>query len=315
MMGRRPQASGPDVQVALATYNGEKYLEQQIGSLLSQTVPASFVVHDDDSTDRTRDLLLDLLPPGRTQVLGQPAQGSAQANFAYILEHTSAAYVMCCDQDDIWKYDKVGRLQAAMLECERQHGAHTPILIHSDLELIDEHGKKLADSYRQYQNLDPDWAEIFPRLLTQNVVVGCTVMVNRALLDRALPIPQEAVMHDWWLALVACAFGKVVSLAEPTTEYRRHQSNSVGARSFDLKHVLTSVQTVFGRYADLKVWYYTNSVQARAFAERYAGTAEADLARVFSSLPGLSWPRRSALKLRHGFRKVGTVRNLAWLAL
>jgi hypothetical protein len=102
-------------------------------------------------------------------------------------------------------------------------------LVHSDLELVDAAGNRLGVRYLQRQRLDPERTAPVDLALT-NVVTGCTALCNRALLELALPLPVEALMHDWWLALVASAFGRIGWLPQATVLYRQHGANVLGAQ-------------------------------------------------------------------------------------
>jgi glycosyltransferase involved in cell wall biosynthesis len=301
-----------EVQILIATYNGEKYIESQIDSLLKQTMDLSFVIHDDGSQDKTVEIFSELLPKDRTIILDGPKCGSALENFSYILNTVSANYILFCDQDDIWDVKKTEILYKSIVDHEKIYGVDTPLLIHTDAELIDEEGEKLADSFWQYQHIDPEWGRCFPKLLTQNVVTGCTMIVNRALLEKAMPIPIEAVMHDWWLALVACAFGRISYIPQTTIKYRQHQKNAVGAKKFNAQYIFYRMKDIItnpNNFNDL----HRGSEQAKIFSNRYAGTVEARVAEIFSSLPKMSRIQRVRTKIQYGFRKIGKIRNIAWV--
>ena len=106
-----------------------------------------------------------------------------------------------------------------------------PLLIYTDLSLIDISPKYFVTLFFRYQRLNPyksDWLSIG----IQNVVTGCSCMVNRHAIMAALPFPKEVIMHDWWLALVSARIGDIYYLPEPLTLYRQHSSNLVGAKGF-----------------------------------------------------------------------------------
>ena len=151
-------------------------------------------------------------------------------NFRLLAAAATAPYVMFCDQDDVWHPDKLQKTQRKMRAMERQFGTDTPILVHSDLRVVDQDGREIAPSMAAYQKLDL-MRTSFCQLLSQNVVTGCTVMANRALMDLAGPWPDQAVMHDWYLALVAACFGKIGLVEEATIDYRQHGHNQVGSKN------------------------------------------------------------------------------------
>jgi glycosyltransferase involved in cell wall biosynthesis len=220
-------------EVVMATYNGARYLDEQITSILGQTVPpARVLVADDGSTDRTLECLADwqlrshvpieLLPP-----LGSDRLGCCR-NFERLLQACTASYVMLADQDDIWDRDKAERLLEQMGRLEQCRGSEGPLLVHADLRLIDADGRALAASFHRRQGLRPDRQGLL-QIGLQNVVTGCAALVNRACLIQALPFPVEVVLHDWWLALVAAQAEGISYLPKPCVSYRQHCSNVVGA--------------------------------------------------------------------------------------
>jgi hypothetical protein len=137
---------------------------------------------------------------------------------------------MLMDQDDVWRADKIERQTALMRAEEARLGFGAPILVHSDLELIDRAGRTIHPSFMAYQHIRNEASAPLRTLLVQNYVTGCTVLANRPLLDVALPIPPAAMVHDWWLALVAAAVGSIRYDATPTVGYRQHAANQIGAK-------------------------------------------------------------------------------------
>jgi glycosyltransferase involved in cell wall biosynthesis len=223
--------SEPDLEVVLPTYNGAAYLEAQLASIFAQTLqPRRVLLRDDGSRDGTPALIERLQGQYGSwlKVLTSDANLGCTANVGRLLEASAAAYVALADQDDLWWPDKLERSLRLLQELEAIHGPETPLLVHTDLELVDEQGARLGETYLQRQRLDPTRTGLVDLVLT-NVVTGCTVLCNRALLTRALPIPEQAVVHDWWLALVASALGRIEHLPLPSLSYRQHRDNVLGA--------------------------------------------------------------------------------------
>ena len=221
------------VQVLLAAYNGEAWLPEQLDSLLCQTERNFTVLYQDDgSSDGTAELLArrsgedPRLRAGREQGCRLGARG----NFLSLIRQTRADRVLLCDQDDVWEPRKIARLQEAMDSAERRYGPRTPLVVHSDCRVIDGTGQELFPSFFRHQGWDPAAVEL-PRLLVQNNVTGCTLMMNRPLTDlvAAFAEADRIFMHDWFIALTAAAFGRVVFLDEPLIRYRQHAGNAVGA--------------------------------------------------------------------------------------
>jgi hypothetical protein len=137
---------------------------------------------------------------------------------------------MPADQDDLWDLDKAELLMREMVRLEQSWSKATPILVHTALRLINQDGLPLNGLFHQHVGLNPR-QDRWPTLALQNVVTGCTSVVNRACLSWALPFPDNAVLHDWWLALIAKRFGCLAYLERPTVSYRQHATNVVGAQS------------------------------------------------------------------------------------
>ena len=221
------------IDVLLATHEGERYLDEQVQSILAQeNADLRILARDDGSTDGTYFLLhaYETTQPGRFSVVEGPPAGGAAENFFLLLENSEAPYVMLCDQDDVWYPYKAEKTLDVMQRLEREHGRDCPILVHSDLAVLAD-GQIVAGSLMHYQMLDP--ARTAPRqLICQNVVTGCTVMANRALIELVLSRPHAgALMHDWWLALAASVFGEIGYVPESTMLYRQHGDNRVGAKN------------------------------------------------------------------------------------
>ena len=226
----------PLVDILLATYNGAAYLAPQLDSLLAQTHRAfRLLVSDDGSSDDTVAILrrYESAFEGRMVLLPAAApSGGVMGNFGRLMQASAhdgrAAYIALCDQDDVWLPEKTARLLDALQALEATHGAGTPCLVHSDLTVVDRDLQVLSPSFAAYQRIDP--ADIKPlTLLSVNQVTGCATLLNRALLQLALPLPAGAVMHDWWLALVAGS-GARRYLPQPLMLYRQHGRNQIGAR-------------------------------------------------------------------------------------
>lgn len=309
--------SGVTVDIALATYNGRNYLQQQLDSLLSQSVKnARILIGDDGSTDGSLALIDQYAAKfaERIKVLPKDRSGKgACGNFNRLLSATDAPYVFLCDQDDVWDSDKVGVALEHMRDLESMHGTDTPILVHTDLRVVDQNLKTISDSFFEFQNLDAQ-AATFKQLLVQNMVTGCTVVVNRALLNKALPIPTDAIMHDWWLALVAAAFGQIGFVGRSTMSYRQHGSNTVGAKGWEFSLIVSRLKQLMSRTGagDL---LRPGVVQAQAFLQRYGSGLSAEHMMVVGGVAEMlnqnGVPRvKSAANL--GLRKHGCMRTLGY---
>ncbi|WP_367566818.1 glycosyltransferase family 2 protein [Lacrimispora sp.] len=222
------------VSVLLASYNGEKYIREQMDSILNQTFPdLKVVVSDDLSTDRTPDIIrkYEEQYPDRVKSLkNEESSGSAQNNFFRLLSAVSDEYIMLCDQDDVWVADKVEITLKEMKRLEDDYGKDIPLLVHSDLSVVDEKGRVLHKSMAEYQKIAVHDNRL-SHYLVENNITGNTVMINRAFLPFLTHKPEESMMHDWWLGLLAGCFGKISYIDRPLVLYRQHGSNQLGSQS------------------------------------------------------------------------------------
>lgn len=266
------------VDILLATYNGEAFLDQQLASIFNQTYPHwRLIVRDDGSTDATLDIIRSYQEryPGKITLLAdEDGNLGPTQNFSRMLENSAAHYVAFCDQDDVWLPEKLATTLDKMRLLELQHGATAPLLVYTDLRVVDEGLHVIYDSFWKYQRLDPKTGNSLNRLLVQNVVTGCTAMFNKPLKEIALPIPAEARVHDWWIALVASAFGCTGYVEHPTVLYRKHGDNVIGARSFLFTHLLVNVRDFFADYRVKKSQLLSLFDQADVLAKRYFDSLE-----------------------------------------
>ncbi len=230
------------VCVLLASYNGEQYIEEQLCSLFEQTVlPHSVIISDDNSTDLTWTLLekwqskypkLIYIYKNDSGVNGHVGNFSFLCTKALELDYD---YFLFCDQDDVWLVNKIELLVKECKKIEAQIGVSHPVLIHSDLMVVDSKLNLIDESFFSYQGLPEPTEHAIPKFLIQNVVTGCASLINRALLEKSTPLPNEVVVHDWWFALVASLTGRVAFVDESLVMYRQHHSNAIGAKAVNNK--------------------------------------------------------------------------------
>lgn len=267
------------VDILLATYNGEKYLSEQIMSLINQTYKdIRIIIRDDGSTDDTIAIIEKLQQKYSDKIIlihDEIKCGSAKSNFMNLLKYASAEYVMFCDQDDYWFPEKV----QATLECMKanEQKKQCPLIIYSDYIPADselnpiDFKKKSNQVYNEKLDLN--------HLLVQNYINGCAMMINKELYQEVLIYQEEMLMHDWWLAIYGAAFGKIVHLKKELMYYRQHGKNCVGAvniKSFSyIKSKILDKET-----KNANVQYVR---QARAFYELYGKKMSAKKRKVFET--------------------------------
>lgn len=223
--------------IVLASFNGADFLGKQLDSLIAQTETRwDLLIRDDGSTDDTLEIIQEYSSKER-RIRLLPADGktvgSALGNFAVLLESAfanGAEYIFCCDQDDVWAPSKLELVLARLQQMEGEGDA--PCLVHHDLVVVNAALEPLAGSFVKLMKLQPGDQYNPQRLISRNEVTGCALACNRALLEIALPVPGQAVMHDWWLAMCAGFFGQLVFMPEKLVKYRQHGKNTIGAKSF-----------------------------------------------------------------------------------
>lgn len=306
------------VTVLLATYNGEKYLEEQLKSILEQSyTDFKIVIRDDGSNDNTNEIInryAEVFPDKIEVCPSSCPTGSAAGNFFKLIELYSDEYIMLCDQDDIWLPQKIEKTINAMKKAEEENGKDTPILVHTDLYVVDEKLNIISDSFINYQRLSPERTEL-NNLLMQNSITGCTVMFNRALHEKLFALPTVTAMHDWWLGLIAAAFGKIVFLNSPTMLYRQHGSNEVGAK--DAKSLSFLIGKLY-QIKRMKKIYSTISIQAEFLLSTYTdmlNIKQKKLLEAVSTLPTLNKIDKIKTIKKHRLYKNTALRNLAQFLL
>lgn len=306
----------PKVLILLAAYNGEPYIRQMIESVLNQTHQNfQLILSDDGSRDATAQILAEYAekyPQKVTHYCSGQRFASAQKHFMHLLgQFQDAPYIMFCDQDDIWHPGKIEKTLDIMIDAEADR--EVPVLVHTDLRVVDGNGEPIAASFCAHSAIDGNRLHL-NQLLVQNVVTGCTVMINHSLAELACRNydAEAMLMHDWWLAILASACGKIVFLSEATIDYRQHGHNSVGAKN------VYSPRYLIKRLSSVKMRKSLDDAanQAQAFLNCYAdqlSDAQKELIRAFVSTRGASILQRDRIYLKYDLMKKGFVRVCAQL--
>lgn len=215
------------VAILMSTYNAEPFLKEQINSILGQTYTNwKLFIRDDGSSDSTS-LIIEEFTKKDDRIFFVNKDSiknvGVVSSFFLLLSCVKADFYMFCDQDDVWKADKVQITYDKMMQEDYQS---IPICVFTDLEIVD------ADlNPERVMNGDNIWTE-FLELLFTNCVTGCTVMVNqylKQLIDFKHLNYDDIYMHDWWVGIIAAGLGKAIYINEPTIYYRQHGDNVVGS--------------------------------------------------------------------------------------
>lgn len=217
------------VDILLATYNGEKYLEAQLDSILSQTYTNfRLLISDDSSTDSTKDILEKYKKiDNRIEVFYQENNLGVVKNFEFLLNKVENKYYMLSDQDDIWKEEKIEKSVNKLEET----GAG---LVYSDLEVVDENLNVIYESYWKLKGFTKraNKYNTFESFYLNNYVTGCTIISRKEFIKDILPLPNSSkyVLHDYWITLIVSQKSKIVSIKEPLIKYRQHKNNRIGSK-------------------------------------------------------------------------------------
>lgn len=261
----------PGIDILMSTFNGERYLEQQIVSICEQTESNwRLIVRDDGSTDTTAAIIQSLAAQDQRISLSNSSGHNmgVAASFLTLLGESSAPLFAFCDQDDIWLPEKLTAQRAAIDTVAPE----LPALVYGDLQLVDDNLELLHASFLHYQKFQPGRQARWPACLMQNAVVGCNSMGNAELRRRALALPLAAwcdvIMHDWWLTMIAARFGQVLFCDCETIRYRQHGANQVGAKGGGARRY---VRALFKETPVHKVRNYLDDVarQAQVFLTTY----------------------------------------------
>ena len=267
------------IGMLLATFNSERFLKIQLHSIFNQTMlPHEIIISDDHSVDATNEIVERLIDDNRHSMQIDRRSNVADAQglhsnfrnlFKMALESPSDVYFLS-DHDDIWFPRKIETSVIALQSLDEKIGAeNSPLLVYSDLAVVNEHGSTVCTSFAEYQGLPDPHAQPLASLLHQNVVTGCTCCFNRQLLEIACPIPEVVVMHDHWLALCARVFGHWHYIDEPLVKYRQHGKNAVGAKRSPKSGLSALLDPAFLKALSIFPWHFAQSIeQAKALLDR-----------------------------------------------
>lgn len=309
------------VDILMATYNGERYIREQIESIRSQSFTDwRLLISDDCSTDNTLSIInryaaiderINVVSEGRRY-------GGAKENFFSLMHYAESPYVMFCDQDDVWLANKVSKSLEAIVRLEKTYSCNKPLLVYCDMKVVDSRLNIINESFERLCNYDP-YRVAFKHLLTQNVIPGCAMLVNKPAMHCAYITHDvsDIEMHDWWIALIAAAFGEIYFIDESLSLYRQHGKNELGAKKYSpLERANNQVNMLRS--------FKSSVAQAKCFEEIFGKRVCPDDDRALkallraesadSILEGLIWLVRSGC-WKKGARKIGQLVMVAKNAL
>lgn len=301
------------VHIVMASYNGEAYLEEQMDSLIRQSYPdLSVEICDDGSSDQTCHIVERYVSQDSRFSLHRNRKNKGYVrNFLEGIQRSRADYIMLCDQDDIWDRDKVEVTRQAMKQAEREHPGE-PVLVFTDAMNFDSGTGQETGRFHENSHLNTKKVDT-AHLFMENKVIGCTVMINHAVLPYISEIPEGIRVHDWWLALICSHFGQIVYVDRPTLRYRQHKGNMIGGGSFGsyLKKRLTGLRS---QKEVLRSSYQQAGAFLALFGRRMTPEQQ-EIARKFSEMAQTGWFMRRWNMFKYGFFKSGIMRNIGLMFL
>ena len=249
------------IAILLAVYNGEKYLAEQIDSLLAQTSKQwTLYIRNDGSADATPQIIQRYCRqhPGRI-VAVEDGDGNlgCRGNFFRLLEVVESDYYMFCDGDDVWLPDKVGASFEEIRRRERQYPG-IPILVHADRKVCDERLNVRVPSDWRSVGRNPDLFSTRRYIPAIWIAGGATSIFNRRARACSLPLPADPPMHDTWLSMQVVAHGRIFALHRPLLLYRQHGGNFSGTKAeryrFGLKKISRLGQVLDEHYKRVRYW-------------------------------------------------------------
>ena len=286
----------------MATYNGEKFLAQQIESIQKQTFKEwNLLIRDDGSSDKTCDIIRNFTAKdSRIRFINENEHHNLGVikSFFTLVNYEVADFYFFSDQDDVWLPEKL----SVSLEAAQHKASDVPLLVYTDLKVVNQELNILQDSMIRAQSHHAN-TTLLPEL-TENTVTGGTMMINHALAEKWFT-PNDILMHDWFLALLAASLGEIIYLDLPTQLYRQHDNNVLGARTMDkrFKILREGPKSIFTRYWKL---IHDSQKQASLIVDKYGDIMTAndlELIKCFIKIDKQPFMTRLRWLWKYGYSK------------
>ncbi|MCC9973113.1 glycosyltransferase family 2 protein, partial [Streptococcus agalactiae] len=290
------------VNILMATYNGEKFLAQQIESIQKQTFKEwNLLIRDDGSSDKTCDIIRNFTAKdSRIRFINENEHHNLGVikSFFTLVNYEVADFYFFSDQDDVWLPEKL----SVSLEAAKHKASDVPLLVYTDLIFVNQELNILQDSMIRAQSHHAN-TTLLPEL-TENTVTGGTMMINHALAEKWFT-PNDILMHDWFLALLAASLGEIIYLDLPTQLYRQHDNNVLGARTMDkrFKILREGPKSIFTRYWKL---IHDSQKQASLIVDKYGDIMTAndlELIKCFIKIDKQPFMTRLRWLWKYGYSK------------
>ena len=201
--------------IAMATYNGEKYIKEQIESILeNMDICDELIISDDGSTDNTVEIIKQYTKKDKRIKYYEGPKCGVKQNFMNAISHTNGKYIFLSDQDDVWAKDKIKKIDKILEETDCNVVVHNAYICDEKLNIY----KKTFFDFR-----NSGTGRL--RNIYKNTYIGCCMAFKRELIDKILPIPNNIEMHDQWIGMLGEKYGKNIFIDECLIKYRRHGNN------------------------------------------------------------------------------------------
>jgi glycosyltransferase involved in cell wall biosynthesis len=223
----------PRVSVCLASHNGEKFIREQIESILSELSPNDeVIICDDGSTDATCSIITSFNDPRIKLIINSNNIGYVK-NFEKVLSLAKGQFIFVSDQDDIWVAGKVQKVLAAFQK------DHNITLVYHNLESVDVFGNMLHRKFPQYSQGVKNSFIFLIRQLIKAQIFGCACCLNRSKLNSIFPFPASVYAHDHWISVWAAVNGRIFFLKDVLVKHRRHDSNLSPEKHLSFRTILS----------------------------------------------------------------------------
>ncbi|HEM3617862.1 TPA: glycosyltransferase family 2 protein [Streptococcus suis] len=298
------------VNILMSTYNGQQFLAEQIRSIQDQSYTDwTLFIRDDGSSDNTKEILKDFeRQDSRIHLIDNDKSDNLGVikSFHKLVNHDRADYYFFSDQDDVWLPNK---LELSLKEAQN-YLADLPLMVYMDLKVVNQDLEIMTESMVKSQSHHANTELV--QELTENTVTGGVAMINHALAEMWQET-DDILMHDWYLALLASAFGNLVFIDQPGELYRQHSDNVLGARTLSKRfkkwirpHILFAV------YWDL---IKNSQKQARHLLQMPLSQSNRELIEAFVTIMDKPMLERFRILRKYGLRKNKAFHTLVFTTL
>ena len=298
------------VNILMSTYNGQQFLAEQIRSIQEQSYTDwTLFIRDDGSSDNTKEILKDFeRQDSRIHLIDSDKSDNLGVikSFHKLVNHDRADYYFFSDQDDVWLPNK---LELSLKEAQN-YLADLPLMVYMDLKVVNQDLEIMTESMVKSQSHHANTELV--QELTENTVTGGVAMINHALAEM-WQVTDDILMHDWYLALLASAFGNLVFIDQPGELYRQHSDNVLGARTLSKRfkkwirpHILFAV------YWDL---IKNSQKQASHLLQMPLSQSNRELIEAFVTIMDKSMLERFRILRKYGLRKNKAFHTLVFTTL